>query len=155
MEAGVKKIYCSMLFMFLISGNLFSQVTLSKFLDDWKSTKESLKSSYANKGVQEQNIQGMNIVSYKDKYQGADAGLGYIFTADGKLMGKTIAVMTKNETEAAKYFNIVKKSLEGKYGAATKKNQGAMETYSWKSGTNITLALFKMGNNITLMQMKK
>lgn len=134
----MKKIFGALSLLLLVSSFAFGQLTLNNYLNDWKMTKESLKAAHAKNGIKETTKDKMTFVFYKDKFNGADVDVTYIYEAGGKLSGKIM----QNSTPNTKFFDLLLKAVVSACGNKYEKNAvNGMDTYKWTLTSGVVVGL--------------
>jgi hypothetical protein len=139
-------------FILLLASQSFGQVSLIRYITDWKSTKADLQRMIGKDKVKESNSQGMTFVYYKDKLFNQDVDVTYVYDAKGILEGK----MLKNSVPNKSFFDSLLKEMLPLYGNNFRKGKaGKFSTYTWKSSAATSVSILQSGATAQLVCNKK
>jgi hypothetical protein len=148
----MKKIWLPLLLAMLVSSQLFPQVSLKQYINDWKSTKADLKRIYGADKVNETAMKDMTFVYYKDKLNNVEVDVTYIYDAKGKLKGK----MLKNSVENKAYYTTLLKEVLSICGNNFKKSRvKKYDVYTWYANAPVSVSLIQTGSVTQLVCNKK
>jgi hypothetical protein len=102
--------------LFALAGNLFAQVSLDDFHNEWSTTPEKLKTILHDKKVVENKAKGLMMFSHEDVLEKIKVRVDYIFNKEGQLTAKTIGILS-NEKDYKPLFDIFKNDAVKRYGS--------------------------------------
>lgn len=135
-----------LLLMQLLSLQLFAQFSLETFLSEpFDQTAASIIEKIADKKIEEKVIMNHKALLYYDWLEPISLKVGYMFTKEGKQIGKVISNGKEIEEDSQKLFDISKSALIKKYG----------NKYSENSMIGVTMLMWKGLEGYTVMLTRK